>query len=138
MAIDTLDQLGQKMATLLTDTIVESRMSNDGNGREWALKKLDYSQQLKLEQLKEHVKRDSQNGQYVGRYKVKDAKSRKGISALKVEISALYSFSKCFVQRYKGRMHYYRDDLSQKGKRNMTMVGKAVGLWEEFKENLDQ
>lgn len=138
MAIDTLDQLGQKMATLLTDTIVQSRMSNDGNGREWALKKLDYSQQLKLEQLKEHVKRDSQNGQYVDRYKVKDAKSRKGISALKVEISALYSFSKCFVQRYKGRMHYYRDDLSQKGKRNMTMVGKAVGLWEEFKENLDQ
>jgi hypothetical protein len=138
MAIETLDQIGQKMNQLLKETIVKKRMSNDGDGREWALKKLDYSQQLKLEQLKEHVKRDTQNGDYAGRYEVKDSKSRKGISALKVEISALYSFSKCFVQRYKGRMHYYRDDLSQKGKRNMTMVGKAIGLWEEFKENLDK
>lgn len=138
MAIDKLDQIGEKMDELLTKTIVQKRLSNDADGREWALKKLDYSQDLKIQQLKEHVRRDSQNGEYVGRYEIKDSKSRKGISALKVEISALYSFSKCFVQRYKGRMHYYRDDLSQKGKRNMTMVGKAIGLWEEFKENLDQ
>lgn len=138
MAIDKLDQLGEKMDELLTKTIVQQRLSNDGEGRDWALKKLGYSQDLKVEQLKEHVTRDSQNGDYDSRYEIQDSKSRKGISALKVEISALYSFSKCFVQRYKGRMHYYRDDLSQKGKRNMTMVGKAIGLWEEFKENLDQ
>ena len=64
-------------------------------------------------------------------------KARKGISALKAEISALYSFDKCFIQRHKGRLHFYRDDLSQKGARNMYPVGMAVGLQEEFKQNLD-
>jgi len=59
-----------------------------------------------------------------------------GISALKVEIGALYSFNKCFVQRYKGRMHYYRDDLSQKGARNMASCAQAQALLDEFEKNL--
>jgi hypothetical protein len=138
MAINKLEQLCEKLNTLFVDKIVQRRLSNDQQGRVWALKELDYSGPLKLESLKEHVERDSLNSQFVSRYMQKDVKARKGISALKVEISALYSFSKCFVQRYKGRMHFYRDDLSQKGKRTMREVGKALGLFKEFKQNLDQ
>jgi hypothetical protein len=138
MAINKLEQLLQKMDTMMVQKIVQRRLSNDQQGRIWALKELDYSGELKLKTLKEHVQRDSLNSQFVSRYKQKDVKSRKGISALKLEISALYSFNKCFVQRYKGRMHFYRDDLSQKGKRTMREVGKALGLFKEFKQNLDQ
>lgn len=137
MSIQKLDDIGSKMNELLKETITEKRLSNDGDGRKWALDVLGYTDQLKTKQLKEFVSRDEQNGKYVGRYDIKEPKSRKGISAIKVEISALHSFNRCFVQRYKGRMHYYRDDLSQKGKRNMTQVGKAIGLWEAFESNLD-
>ena len=69
-------------------------------------------------------------------YKNKEVKAAKGLSSLKVEISALYSFNKCFVQRYKGRMHYYRDDLSQKVARNMASCAQAQVLFEEFDKNM--
>jgi hypothetical protein len=138
MAIKKLEELGKKMDALLVDKIVKRRLSNDSDGRVWALKELGYSEELKLEKLKTYVDRDTLNAQFVSRYRNKDPKSRKGISALKLEISALYSFNKCFVERYKNRIHFYRDDLSQKGKRTMREVGKAIGLFAEFKQNLDQ
>jgi len=109
---------------------------NDSTGRSWFLSSIEYDKTLKLEDLRECTDRKELNSQFKERYQNKDVKSAKGVSALKVEISALYSFNKCFVQRYKGRMHYYRDDLSQKAVRNMASCAQAQALFDEFDKNM--
>jgi hypothetical protein len=138
MAITTLKKLATKLSEWIAKAIPDARVdSNDSSGRDWFLKKIEYEDKLTLEDLKEVTDRDDLNDEFRSRYKDLDPQSRKGISALKVEISALYSFNKSFVQRYKGRMHFYRDDLSQKGARNMVCVGQAMGMHNEFKQQLD-
>lgn len=109
---------------------------NDATGRTWFLSSIEYTKTLKLQDLREFTDRSDLNREFVQRYLNADVKSAKGISALKVEISALYSFNKCFVQRYKGRLHYYRDDLSQKGIRNMASCAQAQSMFEEFDKNM--
>lgn len=137
--ITTLKKLMTKMQEWLQDSIPDSRTtSNDAGGRLWFLKSVGYSDSLTLEDLRNFVDSDDQNSQFVSRRKEKNAKARKGISALKVEISALYSFKKCFVQRHKGRIHFYRDDLSQKAARNMRTASQATADFLEFKSKLDK
>lgn len=109
---------------------------NDASGRSWFLTSVEYDKSLKLKDLREFTDRSDLNTQFKERYLKPDVKSAKGVSALKVEISALYSFNKCFVQRYKGRMHYYRDDLSQKAARNMASCAQAQALLDEFEKNM--
>jgi hypothetical protein len=132
----TLKELNDTLAKWFEDKIPDARLSNDTEGREWITKAVEYSDKFTLEDLQKATDREQLNSEYIKRYK-ETKPERKGISALKVEVSALYSFNKCFVQRYKGRMHFYRDDLSQKGARNMHAVGKAMGLFGIFKKNLD-
>jgi hypothetical protein len=132
----TLEELNKDLAKWFEDKIPDARLSNDTEGREWVTKALNYSDPFKLENLQKATDRSKLNQEYKERYKDTQPE-RKGISALKVEISALYSFNKCFVQRYKGRIHFYRDDLSQKGARNMHAVAKAMALFGIFKKNLD-
>jgi hypothetical protein len=134
---DTLTDLNKYIAKWFEDKIPDGRLSNDTEGREWFTKTIDYTDKFTLEDLRGVTDRTDLNGEYTKRYQ-DDQTERKGISALKIEISALYSFSKCFVQLHKGRMHFYRDDLSQKGARNMHAVGQAMGLFGIFKRNLDQ
>ena len=136
--ITKLQELLDKLAQWFEKDIPDTRLKNDQEGRYWLTKTMPYTDAFKLKSLREYTNRDQLNQEYVTRYLETDVKSRKGISALKVEISALYSFNKSWVQRYKGRMHFYRDDLSQKGARNMTTVGQAFALFKEFKKNLDQ
>ena len=134
----TLDELLIAFADWIESSIPGARtLSNDTEGRTWLLKSLGYDKTLKLEDLSQFTDREDLNDLYLERYKEKDVQSRKGISALKLEISALHGFNRCFVQRYKGRMHYYRDDLSQKAARNMQAVAVVAALFEEFKKNLD-
>jgi len=121
----------------LTSYIPYARLSNDRPGRVWFTQGIEYTGTFKLKDLRAVTDRGELNSEYVERYKNTSPKSRKGVSALKVEISALYSFNKCFVQRYKGRMHFYRDDLIQKGSRNSASVGTGLGLFSTFKSNLD-
>jgi hypothetical protein len=118
--------------------VPERRLANDSEGRLWALQALSYSDDLKLENLREFVDREDLNDKFTRRVKEEKESARLGISALKIEISALYSFNKCFVQRFKGRMHYYRDDLAQKGQRNMRTVGQSMGVLGEFKKQMDK
>ena len=118
------------------EKISTARLGNDVQGRSWFAKSIEYTNSFKLTDLRNITDREDLNSEYSLKYDGKDAKSKKGISAIKVEISASYSFQKCFVQRYKGRMHYYRDDLSQKGARNMGTVNQSLGILEEFKNNL--
>lgn len=137
MTITSLKDLVQTIAKWVEQAIPTARLHNDSAGRPWFLKTIEYSESLKLENLRKATERGALNDKYVGRFFNTDAKSRQGISAIKAEISALYSFNKSFVERYKGRMHYYRDDLSQKGARTMTAVGQSYGLLREFGTNLD-
>jgi hypothetical protein len=138
MAIDTFKKLLNILVPWFEKAIPANRLEkNDAPGRVWMLQNLGYDKTLTLADLKEYTDRSNLNSQYVGRYNNKDPKSMKGISALSAEVSKLYSFNKCFVARYKGRLHHYRDDLSQKGSRNMAAVGLAQGLFEEFKQNLN-
>lgn len=137
MPFTTLKKLLDTITKWFENEIPAIRVSsNDSKGRKWICKSLGYSGKFKLEDLKKITDRQNLNSLYVSRFKNDNVQSRKGISALKIEISALYSFQKCFTQRFKGRMHFYRDDLSQKGKRNMTAVGQAYGPFEELKKNL--
>jgi hypothetical protein len=135
--INSLKVLIEKFSEWLLKTIPEKRLENDTSGRKWFTESIGYDKTFKVQDLREVTDREDLNSDYTGRYKVKDVKGRKGISAVKIEISALYSFNKCFVQRYKGRLQYYRDDLSQKGKRNMVVIKQALGAFQEFKKNLD-
>jgi hypothetical protein len=139
MAIKTLkDLLEDKYPKWIEEHIPEKRLKNDSEGRRWFLKSIGYSEDLKQESLRKYTDRDSLNAEFVQRYKVEEVKKRKGISALKVEISALYAFSKCFVQRYRSRMLYYKDDLSQKKGRINHSIGQAYGLFRAFKKYLDK
>lgn len=130
-------ELLKKIKTWFEEKIPQKRLKNDLEGRSWFCKTIGYSDKFKLENLKKVTDRENLNNLYRSRFQVKTVKGRKGISAIKMEISMLYSFQKCFTQRYKGRMHFYRDDLSQKGKRNLCAVGQAFGIIKEFKQNLD-
>jgi hypothetical protein len=135
--INSINKLMSKLADWMEIDISVGRLNNDTSGRTWFLSSVDYSKTLKLEDLREHTDRESLNSKYDSTYDEEDPKSRKGLSATKIEISAMYSFNKCFVQRYKGRMHFYRDDLSQKGKRNMRTAAQSLHLLEELRKNLE-
>ena len=132
----TIKELLTKLANWHEKDIPNARLKNDQNGRKWLLKTLDYQKTLKLEDLRKCTDRKELNKEYIKRYREPSVKAKKGVSAIKQEISALYGFNKCLVQRHKGRMHFYRDDLSQKGARTLASVGYAHVLFEAFKTNL--
>jgi hypothetical protein len=137
MVATTLNRLLTALANWFEKEIPTNRLNNDFEGRKWLCKSLSYSDKFTTEDLQNITDRSELNQKYNKRFHDDNVKSRKGISEIKIEISALYSFQKCFTQRFKGRMHFYRDDLSQKGKRNMIAVGQAFGMVREFKQNLD-
>jgi hypothetical protein len=134
-----LRELWEKITKWFSDELAQRRKSDNdsGQGRRWFVKSIGYSKRFVLEDLRTITNRDNLNDQYVQRFEHEEVQGRKGISALKIEISALYSFQKSFVERHKGRMHFYRDDLSQKGARNPYSMGQSFGIFEAFKEGLD-
>lgn len=135
--IKSLSALLKKFAAWMQTEIPVGRVSeNDATGRTWFLSSLEYDKTLLPKDIREYVDRKDLNKEFVKRYLNMDVKSAKGVSSIKVEISALYSFSKCFSQRYKSRIQYYRDDLSQKGARNMAACGQAQALFEAFDKNM--
>jgi hypothetical protein len=133
-----LKDLVKAISKWAEEGIPPARLGNDASTpRPWYCKTNEYEKSFKLEDLKTETDREELNNKYVERFHEIDPKSRKGISALKSEISALYSYQKCFTQRYKGRMHFYRDDLSQKGKRTGHAYGRGAKRFEGFKSQLD-
>jgi hypothetical protein len=136
MVITTIKKLNAKLAEWLETAIPGRRLANDTEGRKWFAKSIEYTDAFTLEALRQVTDREDLNDKYVERYLREGAQVKQGVSALKVEISALYSFNKCFVQRYKGRLHFYRDDLSQKGARTTVELGKTAAAHLEFAKNL--
>lgn len=138
--ITSKQELFNTLIKWIEESIPSERLSagySGPRGRKWFLQALSFDLPLKLENLRTITDRSELNKEFVKRQEEKKQPNKKGVSAIKMEISALYSFNKCVVQRYKGRMHFYRDDLSQKGKRNMVCMGRALGVFQELKNNLD-
>ena len=93
--ITTLSKLLTKFEAWMQTEIPTVRVEkNDATGRKWFLASVEYKDSLKLEDLRDFTDRTELNEKFTDRYKNEDVKSAKGVSALKVEISALYSFNK--------------------------------------------
>ena len=138
MEAKSLDELMEAIKSWYETDIPQGRVIDlDAHGRNWFLDSISWDKTLKLEDLRKATDRTQLNQEYIERFNETDPKARKGISADKLEISQLYSFNKSFVQRYKSRLQYYRDDLSQKGARNMYNVSQSMSIFKEFKQNLD-
>jgi hypothetical protein len=133
----SIEEILKTLNEWCTAYIPTYRLINDTGGRPWYIEATDFQGPFKLEELSNVTDRDDLNKEFKQRFFEKDVKAKKGVSAIKLEISAMYSYNKCFVQRYKGRLHFYRDDLSQKGARIMAAAGQSHGLFKEFKKNLD-
>jgi 16S rRNA G1207 methylase RsmC len=98
------------------------RLNGDNTGRKWFTSTIGYTKDLQQSNLQSVTDRSSINSQIAQRIVVQDVNQKQGIASLKTELAQLYSFQKCFVARHRTRLQYYRDDLSQKGQRNMYAV----------------
>jgi hypothetical protein len=136
MDIKTLDDLLKGVRDWFQVNIPDSR-TKTSTQRQWFITAMKWDKTLKLADLRKATDRTQLNTDYTTRFDEEDVKARKGISAIKIEISQLYSYNKCFVQRYKTRLQYYRDDLSQKGARNMYNTWQSHAEFQELKQNLD-
>ena len=137
MLAKLLEELFTRIKVWFEIDIPDRRLANDCPGRKWYTESVGWPGDLKMATLRKATIRDALNAEYRSRFDEQFPKPRKGISALKMEISQLYSFNKCWVQRHKVRVQYQRDDLSQKGVRNMYNVWQSFTIFKKFKEKLD-
>jgi hypothetical protein len=133
----SIDDLLTSMSKWMEEDVPSKRMKNDKEGRPWFLKSIGYTGTLNASSLRPVVDLSPLDLRFRAINDVKDNKSRKGISAIKAEISMLYSFKRSLIERYKGRLQYYATDMGQKGKRNMAAVGLSLGIFSEFRSNLE-
>jgi hypothetical protein len=133
----SIDSLLEAMSKWMEEEIPKKRLSNDKDGRPSFLTSIGYSGKLDTSSLRGIVSLQELDNKFREVNSVTDNKSRKGISAIKAEISMLYSFKRSFVERYKGRMQYYATDMGQKGNRNMAAAGLSLGIFSEFRSNLE-
>jgi hypothetical protein len=136
MIANTLEDLVKKIKTWVAVDTPKS-MVEQGKPRKWFLSSVEYTDTLKMEDMRKVTDREKLNSDYKDRFEETDPKSRKGISAIKLEISQLYSFNRCFIQRYQPRLQYYRADLSQKGARNIYNAWQSTAIFLKFKQKLD-
>jgi hypothetical protein len=136
MIAKTLEDLVKKFKKWLAEDIPKS-LTEQSTPRKWFLDSVDYTDKLDMENMRKATDRSELNSKFTERFKQSDPKSRKGISALKLEISQLYSFNRCFIQRYQTRIQYYRGDLSQKGARNAYQAWQSTAMFLKFKQNMD-
>ena len=110
-----------------TTTIPTGRLAGDSNPtRIWYTKALGYKLGFDQSSLQTVTDRTALNAEIIARNAIQDVNKKQGIQALKTEIDNMYSFQKCFVARHRTRLQYYRDDLSQKGYRNMYAVNLSA------------
>lgn len=113
------------------------RLKGDNTGRKWFAETIGYNKDLLLANLQTVTDRSNLNSEVIQRIPVQDVNSKQGIGALKIQISSLYSFQKCFVARHKTRVQYYRDDLSQKAYRNLYAAQLSYDNFVLLQKNLD-
>lgn len=133
----SIDDLLTAMSKWMEEGVPSRRMKNDSEGRPSFLKSIGYSGKLDSKGLQGIVSLSSLDQRFRSVDGVKNNKARKGVSAIKAEISMLYSFKRSFVERYKSRLQYYATDMGQKGNRNMAAAGLSLGIFSEFRSNLE-
>ncbi len=133
----SIDDLLTAMSKWMEEDVPSKRMKNDSEGRPSFLKSIGYSGKLDAKGLQGIVSLSSLDQRFRSVDGVTSNKARKGVSAIKAEISMLYSFKRSFVERYKSRLQYYATDMGQKGNRNMAAAGLSLGIFSEFRSNLE-
>lgn len=121
-----------------TNSVEQLRLANKEKGREWCYKALGYDKNLTLKDYQTFFNRKEQNDEYVKRHNVKDIPSKKPHAWYQTDINMIYSFHKCFAMRNATRLQYYRNDLSQKGKRTSTAVNQAIGKYQVMRDNAEK
>lgn len=106
--------------------VVNLRLDNKEKSRDWLYKQLGLTYTPELKKLQEFFDRTAQNEEYVKRYNEESIPAKKPHAWYQTEINMIYSFHKCFAMRYNTRLQYYRNDMSQKGKRNITAINQAL------------
>jgi hypothetical protein len=137
MAITGLTQLHSAIADWFEQNIVDSRLQQGDKSREWCTDAMGYTSPLLQAAMRAFIDRSQLNSDYTTKYKATTTAEKKNVVFDKVEISVLYSFLKCFVERHKTRLMYYRDDLSQKGARNMYSVKISEDWFNQVSQQLD-
>ncbi len=135
MAFTTIKDLNTELATWLETNIVQSRMTGDRT-RQWCVDALSFSGSMDQAGLRTVVDKTELNTVYATAYQSNNPNEKKDFVLTKVEIALLYSFLKCFVMRHKTRIMCYRDDLSQKGARNMYTVGLSENFLDQLRQTL--
>lgn len=118
MNIDELIPLFQSWQ----EKLVELRLKNDENGRQWLNTAIGFSEPLTYDNIAKFFDRQVLNDEYVKRYEETDPNSKLPHTYVQAEIDIIYSFHKSFALRHKHRLGYYRDDLSQKGVHTHTAI----------------
>lgn len=112
--------------------------TGDQTARPWFVQSIGYTPNLLLKSLQTVTDRSSLNSQVASRLLVSDVNQKQGVHALRIEIAQLYSFQKCFVARHKTRLQYYRDDLAQKGYRNLYAIQLSYDNFTNLQTNCEQ
>jgi len=124
--ITSLTQMHGLIATWMEQNVFQSRTQQGDKSRQWAATALGLPSSgattMTQAAFRAFVDRSGLNKQYATQYQSQNVADKKDLVCIKVEISVLYSFLKCFVERHKSRLMYYRDDLSKKGYRVMYNV----------------
>ncbi len=95
------------------------QVSGDAFGRNWWLIFIKFTKAVNQKNLNTITDRSTLNNLIPSRLAVQNVNGKQGVAHLEVELDYLYSVQKCFIAREKTRIGYYRDDLSQKGKRHL-------------------
>jgi len=122
-----IEELIKKFHAWIIEDVVKPRMENKEMGRNWAYAELGYTKELSTADYQSFFERGNLNDEYVRRYLQQFIPTKQAHAMLQPEINMIYSFHKCFAMRNATRLQYYRNDLSQKAKRNLTAVNQAIG-----------
>lgn len=131
------DLFNQQIVWFQTD-IPPDRLKGDSTGRQWYLQAIGYTENLQFSNLNTITNRNTLNDTIANKIQIQDVNQKQGICADKVELAQLYSFQKSVIAREKTRLQYYRDDMSQKGKRNMYTVKLSYGEFALMQTKLNQ
>jgi hypothetical protein len=139
VTITTITDLHTLVAKWFETNIVQSRLTGD-KSRQWSTGALALpsagANTMVQAALRAFIDRSDLNAEYNSQYNKKEISDKHDLVAIKVEISVLYSFLKCFVERHKTRLMFYRDDLSQKGARIMYNVKLSEEYHNQVKQEL--
>lgn len=98
------------------------------------LKSLEYTEDLTTANILSFFDRKALNDEYKESYKTGES----SYSHVQLEINHIYSFHKSFALRFKSRLGYYRDALSQKQVHARLSTNYAMATFAKEKEKAEQ